>query len=50
MQSRISVASLQNNKQAILPGFKEKIHIEDAMPGDEFCELTELDYERILEN
>ena len=39
----------QNNKEAIVRGFKEKIHPDEAMTGREFCELVGLDYESILE-
>ena len=38
----------QNDKQTILRGFKGSIHLDDAMTGKKFCELAELDYERLL--
>ena len=38
----------QNDKQAILDGFKRKIPLGEAMTGQEFCDLLELDYEEIV--
>lgn len=38
----------QNDKQAILTGFKNRIDLEEAMTGKEFCELLEIDYDEIL--
>lgn len=38
----------QNNKAEILKGFKKKISIEEAMTGQEFCELLEIDYNAIV--
>ena len=40
----------QEDKQAIVRGFKGKIKQEEAMTGREFCELLELDYEEIVES
>lgn len=38
----------QENKQAILRGFKEKINIQECMTGREFCSLLEIDYDEII--
>ncbi|MHC8441776.1 MAG: type II restriction endonuclease [Candidatus Eutrophobiaceae bacterium] len=38
----------QNSRAAIVTGFKQKITIEEAMTGKEFCELLEIDYETIV--
>ena len=38
----------QNNKQAIIDGFKKMIDPEEAMTGREFCDLLELDYDKII--
>ena len=40
----------QDNKQAIIDGFKKKIAPEEAMTGREFCQLLEIDYDEIVEN
>ena len=39
----------QNDRAAIVRGFKEKIAPQEAMTGQEFCALVELDYESILD-
>ncbi len=39
----------QNDKNAIITGFKQKITPEEAMTGREFCELLELDYDSIIQ-
>ena len=38
----------QDNKQAIIDGFKKKIAPEEAMTGKEFCQLLEIDYNEIV--
>lgn len=38
----------QNNRQAIIDGFKHKIAPNEAMTGREFCDLLELDYDAIV--
>lgn len=38
----------QNSKQAIIEGFKKRIAPEEAMTGREFCDLLELDYDKIV--
>ena len=38
----------QDKKQAIIDGFKRKIAPEEAMTGQEFCDLLELDYMEIV--
>ena len=38
----------QDNKQAILEGFKRMINPSEAMTGQEFCDLLELNYEEIV--
>lgn len=38
----------QDNKQAIIDGFKEKIAPEEAMTGKKFCQLLEIDYNEIV--
>ena len=38
----------QDDKQAILRGFKGKINIQECMTGREFCSLLELDYDEII--
>lgn len=38
----------QDSREAIVSGFKRKITIEEAMTGREFCELLEIDYDRIV--
>ena len=40
----------QDNKQAILDGFKGMIPPEQVMTGKEFCDLLELDYDEIVES
>ncbi len=39
----------QNSREAIVAGFKNKITIEEAMTGREFCDLLEIDYDLIVE-
>lgn len=39
----------QDNREAIVIGFKNKIAKEEAMTGREFCELLEIDYDEIVE-
>lgn len=38
----------QSDKEQIVRGFKENIVLEEAMTGQEFCELLDLDYQDIL--
>ena len=38
----------QNDRQAIIDGFKRRIAPGEAMTGREFCELLELDYDEIV--
>lgn len=38
----------QNNRRAIVDGFKRKITTEEAMTGQEFCQLLSIDYEEIV--
>ena len=38
----------QEDKEAILVGFKHKIAPEEAMTGREFCEMLEINYDRIV--
>ena len=38
----------QNDRQAIIDGFKRKIAPSEAMTGREFCKLLELDYDTIV--
>ena len=38
----------QDDRAAILAGFKHKIASQEAMTGREFCELLEIDYEKIV--
>lgn len=38
----------QEDKQAILRGFKGQINIQECMTGREFCSLLELDYDEIV--
>ena len=38
----------QDSKQAILDGFRNKISLQEAMTGREFCELLELDYDKMV--
>ena len=40
-------AFFQDDHDAILNGFKRKIAREEAMTGQEFCDLLEIDYEEI---
>ena len=45
----IFARSNQDNKQAILHGFKNKIQIDECMTGKEFCSLSmEIDYNEIV--
>ena len=39
----------KDNREDIVKGFKNKITIEEAMTGREFCHLLELDYDEIVE-
>lgn len=39
----------QGSRQAIVQGFKNKISSDEALTGREFCELLEIDYDRIVE-
>ncbi|MCY3945155.1 MAG: hypothetical protein OXF44_02580 [Anaerolineaceae bacterium] len=39
----------QEDKEAIVKGFKGKIEINEAMTGRELCELLEIDYDAIVE-
>ena len=38
----------QNDKAEILKGFKNKISPEEAMTGEEFCQLLELNYDDLI--
>ena len=38
----------QDNRQAIIDGFKRKIAPAEALTGREFCDLLELDYDEII--
>ena len=38
----------QENKHSIWGGFKRKITLSEAMTGREFCELLEIDYDKII--
>ena len=38
----------RDDRQAVQEGFKNKINIEEAMTGREFCELLEIDYDEIV--
>lgn len=40
----------QSDRQAIVKGFKHKIPVNEAMTGEEFCRLLELDYSEIVES
>ena len=39
----------QDDRQAIVNGFKRKITLEEAMTGREFCTLLGIDYDEILQ-
>ena len=39
----------QDNKQAIFDGFKRQIELSEAMTGQEFCDLLELNYMEIVQ-
>ena len=39
----------QDNKHAIFNGFKRRISLKEAMTGQEFCDLLELDYDEIVQ-
>ena len=39
----------QHDREAIRTGFKNKISLQEAMTGREFCELVEIDYDKIVE-
>ena len=38
----------QDSREAIVTGFKRKITIKEAMTGQEFCDLLEINYEEII--
>lgn len=38
----------QDDRQAIVDGFKRKITLEEAMTGREFCTLVDIDYDEIV--
>lgn len=38
----------QDSQQVIWEGFKKKIQFKEAMTGREFCELLEIDYDKIV--
>lgn len=38
----------QDDRQAIVDGFKRKITLEEAMTGREFCTLLDIDYDEIV--
>ena len=40
----------QDNKQAIITGFKQKIDPGEALTGREFCKLLEIDYETLIQS
>ncbi len=39
----------QDDRQAIWNGFKQRIALDEAMTGREFCDLLEIDYDAIVE-
>ena len=39
-----------STREEIRTGFKNKIDLDQAMTGEEFCELVDLDYQTILDN
>lgn len=39
----------QDDRQAIWHGFKQRIALDEAMTGREFCKLVEIDYDEIVE-
>ena len=39
----------QDSRSAIVAGFKNRISLDEAMTGREFCELLEIDYDLIVE-
>ena len=39
----------QDDPEVIWKGFKQRINIEEAMTGQEFCNLLEIDYDEIVE-
>ena len=39
----------QNSREEIVKGFKSKITMDEAMTGKEFCELLEINYDKIVE-
>lgn len=43
------VAFNQGSRHAIYDGFKRKIPLRECMTGREFCELLEIDYDKIVE-
>ena len=43
------VAFNQDSRHAIYDGFKRKIPLRECMTGREFCELLEIDYDKIVE-
>ncbi len=38
----------QERRQDIVAGFKNRIHVDEAMTGREFCALLEIDYDEIV--
>ena len=40
----------EHSREEIVKGFKNKITVEEAMTGREFCELLEIDYDEIVLN
>ncbi len=40
----------RDEKEDIVSGFKNKISIDEAMTGKEFCDLVEIDYTKIIED
>ena len=38
----------QNDRRAIVNGFKRKITLQEAMTGREFCNLINIDYDDVL--
>lgn len=38
----------QDSRTAIYDGFKRKVPIDECMPGRDFCELLEIDYDEII--
>ena len=46
---RISAVSIKIVVEEIVKGFKSKITMDEAMTGKEFCELLEINYDKIVE-